>query len=273
MKYGWVIYIGCLGLALAIDTYISVNAISARDFILVWLNEIFDQNSPFASEMFANAIFRTLLTIAGSLAIILPAFWIIGKKTILRFFSPRPIPVVYFILIFFYFYHNSENKHEIVYAVLVFVSLIIVIAREHIFFFSQQWFCRSKFGLIMSAVIAHITFILLHPLVFTEGRILGTLLMVNLWIYTVSHKNYWMGISLHMAWNFLFPESALFHYAVFLHSCYLAYGLETYPKFLTEPFENLASRPGVSRVFEAWRCFWSFPRELYSKQIARRRSI
>ncbi|WP_170566504.1 hypothetical protein [Ruegeria atlantica] len=274
MKFGWLIYAGCLALALAIDTFISVNGLPARDVILDWLNAVFDQGSPFADKMFANAIMRTFLTIAGSLAIILPALWITGKKTIKPFFAIRPIPILYFVLVFFYFYYNSSNKHEIVFGVLYFISLIVVITREHVFFFSQQWICRSNSSLFLSALIALVAFVLLHPLELTQGNVLGTLLMVNLWVYTVSHKNFWMGVSLHMAWNFGFPESALFHYAVFLHSCYLAYGLKTYPKFLAEPFECFASRrPAVANLFEAWRRFWSFPRELYSKQIAHRRPV
>ena len=152
--------------------------------------------------------------------------------------------------IFFYLNAESENKSRCLYAAISFASILLVIAREHVLFFSQEWFSGNASDILIAGAIGLFVFVMFHPLHISEGRILGTLLMVNLWIYTVCERNLWMGVSLHAAWNLVLPESAMFHYAIVVVSCFLAYGRSSYPVYL-QGFGRYVPRP-VKR-------FWLIP--------------
>jgi len=155
--------------------------------------------------------------------------------------------------IFFYLNAESENKSRYLYAAISFISIILVIAREHVLFFSQEWFSSKASDILIASAIGLFAFVMLHPLHISQGRVLGTLLMVNLWIYTISERNLWMGVSLHAAWNLVLPESAMFHYSIFAVSCFLAYGRPSYPVCL-QGFGRYIPGP--------IKAFWSIPRTM-----------
>ncbi|MFM7855342.1 MAG: hypothetical protein ACKO96_26305, partial [Flammeovirgaceae bacterium] len=87
---------------------------------------------------------------------------------------------------------ESQNGNNYTYAVLSFSSFVLFVAREHFIFFLQEAFSTQKRSIEIGAALALVAFITFHPLTLTEGRVLGTLLMVNLWVYTICKRNIWL---------------------------------------------------------------------------------
>lgn len=260
-KNSWFLYIvGLLG-ALTIDTVISVNSEEPRRLIHSYLSGVFTEDSVYSDTSFSKAVFRTFLALTGSLFVFVLAISVTSIKDCMKYFSFRLMPVVYLIAVFIYLNHHSPNKDEIIYAILSYISLILVIAREHIFFFTQLWFCKSEKSLLLTGLFALTVFILAHPLTLSVGNILGTILIVNLWIYSAAEKNFWMGIAIHAAWNFVLPQSAIFHYAVFVFSCFLAFGCEKYPSAISFEISRSSSKY-LRKAAQYWRYFWCAPNRI-----------
>jgi membrane protease YdiL (CAAX protease family) len=255
MKRRWLLYTLSLLVALAIDSVIALYGVGLQDHILHLLAYFFDEDSIYRNERFANSLVRITLAVAVSCGILLPAL-IFSKKQrthILGYFRMRIVPTIIMLAIFFYLNAESENKSRYLYAAISFISIILVIAREHVLFFSQEWFSSNASDILIAGAIGLFVFAMLHPLHISEGRVLGTLLMVNLWIYTISERNLWMGVSLHAAWNLVLPESAMFHYSIVAISCFLAYGRPFYPVCL-QGFGRYIPGP--------IKAFWSIPRTI-----------
>ena len=252
MKHRWFLYTFSLLVALAIDSFIAWHGVGFRDHVLHLLASFFDEDSIYRDERFANSLVRITLAVAVSCGILLPALILARKeRTHIRgYFRMRIVPTMIVLAIFFYLNAESENKSRYLYAAISFVSILLVIAREHVLFFSQEWFSSNASDILIAGAIGLFVFVMLHPLHISQGRILGTLLMVNLWIYTICERNLWMGVSLHAAWNLVLPESAMFHYAIVVVSCFLAYGRSSYPVYL-QGFGRYVPRP-VKR-------FWLIP--------------
>lgn len=237
---GWKVYTLCILSALGLELFLTINTISIRDLALTVLNAVLDQDSIFATELFAGAIFRIILGIMVSFVIIAPILLRkVSIKPVSEYIGIRVFPMIILFAVFLYLNASSENSDKLFYAVLSFTSLIVMLAREHFIFYTQEWFARTGKDVLLGAIVALVIFILLHPLVFTPGRVMGTLLMINLWIYTVSERNLWMGIAIHAAWNFVLPQSAEFHYFLFAYSCVLAFGRLNYPAYLIVLMESL----------------------------------
>lgn len=254
---GWVLYALCLICALGLELVLTISTIEVRDGILFVLNEVFAEGSVYATELFANAIFRSFLGIATSLVIIIPAFILTNNILLCReYLRIRAVPSVILFSVFLYLNAESENSEKLLYATLSFASLVVMLFREHFMFYTQEWFARTRKDIFVSSILAIIIFILLHPLVFTPGRVMGTLLMVNLWLYTVSERNLWMGVSVHAAWNFVLPESPGFHYLLFIFSCFLAFSRPKYPAYLAEVWHKLPDTLKQYTHATWWICRW-----------------
>ncbi|MCZ8081463.1 MAG: hypothetical protein O9289_21055 [Rhodobacteraceae bacterium] len=260
MKLENFLYPAAMIAALLVDYYAfeiaSENMLVVKSFLI----QIFGSQSVYAQDYFAGATLRILITLPVA-AVFLAPLMICRSKTFDfgQFFKPTIASIVVLAGLFIYLNSHSPNSDKLIYALISYMALILFLARENIIFFMQTAYTTSHYGVWLGALASLTAFVLLHPLVLSEGRILGTLLMVNLWIYTVTARNIWLGVAIHAAWNFGFPESAEFHYALFIVSCFLAYGQPTYPSALTVFgwVPRLIVRP--------WRMFWLTPATLVSK--------
>jgi hypothetical protein len=263
VKYAWLTFTMTLLFTLLVNDYLTSQSIFFRDAVFVNLIQIFPDGSLFGSELFANAVFRSMLALVGSSIIIITALLLgkSNKKIIFSFISVGFFPFLLLVTIFVYLNSHSSNGDHLTYATLSYISLVMIILREHFFFFVQQWFLVGDGQILMGGCIALVFFILLHPLVFNEGRVLGTFLMINLWIYTICVRNLWLGVAIHLAWNFVLPESAIFHYLLIVYSCFLAYGRSSYPIFLVPSWA--LKWPAFRRFASVWRIVWSYPEQIW----------
>jgi hypothetical protein len=264
MKLNYFLYPTTMIAMLIADGFVSQYADWQVGTLQSSLETLFGPNSVYSNNFFVAAILRTIISCCVILTAILALALTGNLRRASDYFKVPWFPTLIMISLFFHMNSKSENGNNYTYAVLVFSSFIFFVAREHFIFFLQEAFSTRKRSIEIGAVLALIAFIIFHPLTLSEGRVLGTLLMVNLWVYTISKRNIWLGVSLHMAWNFAYPESAIFHYALFLWSCFLAFGLHSYQDQLKGYF------CWVPRKFsEPWRAFWSMPRLAYEHLRAR----
>ncbi|MGH1412636.1 MAG: hypothetical protein ACRBB0_04030 [Pelagimonas sp.] len=269
----WKVYALCLLFAVGVEVFLTFNTIPLRDGALSLLEIVFEDQSIFATEAFGNSVFRSLLGVGTSCVILIPALLLNKSQPsrVSRYFRIKILPVLILCAVFFYLNNASDNGDKYIYALLSYASIILMLSREHLFFFTQEWFAKQGKGVLPGATVALVVFIILHPLVFSQGRILGTLLMVNLWIYTVSEKNLWMGIAVHAVWNFVLPQSAEFHYLVFFLSCFLAFGRTSYPKSLLRDFHRLP-RPMAVLLRTLWQIF-SYPNRVLTRAFQRKAAV
>lgn len=226
------------------------------------LSYMFPATSPFNSPKFLSSSWRIVLSTGIFFSFI--AFYIWGPKpvSLKKFFKIDFIS--FFILFLLFLYLNSYSRHSnlIGYATVSYFSFLLLIAREQLLFNSQIMFSNRAHILWLISAISLGFFIFLHPLVLSLDRILGTFLMINLWIYTSSVQNFWRGVAIHAVWNFAFPYSALFHYLVFAYSCWLAFGIEKYPEYITKPFKCYYRFEPLRITVLFWRGFWLFPHRI-----------
>lgn len=260
MKIENIRYPAAMIVALLVDYYAFEIANDSTLAVKQLLTRIFGSQSVYAQSYFVGTTLQFLITLIVVSIFLSPL--LINRNTdfdIRVFFKPTIASVFVLAGLFLYLNSQSVNGDRLIYALVSFGSLTLFLARENVIFFMQSAYTRDHFGVWLGALASLTAFVLLHPISLSEGRVLGTVLMVNLWIYTVAARNLWLGVAIHAAWNFGFPESAEFHYLLFLVSCFLAYGQPTYPSFLT--VFGWVPRSIVRR----WRMFWCTPATLASK--------
>lgn len=260
MKLANILYPAAMIAALLVDYYAFEIAIENTLAIKWLLTQVFGSESVYAQDYFVGATLRFLITLTTIATFLAPL--LISRDTTFDlglFFKPTIGSIAFLAVLFFYMNSHSENGDKLIYAVISYGSLILFLARENIIFFMQTAYTNNFFGVWLGAFASLAAFILLHPISLSEGRVLGTVLMINLWIYTLTARNLWLGVAIHAAWNFGFPESAAFHYILFFVSCFLAYGQKTYPSFLSVFgwVPRSIARP--------WRMFWRTPATLANK--------
>jgi len=222
----------------------------------------FDQESLFLGERFLKSVYRFVLSISTLAVFFLFAIFKIKSFSLRNFFKIDPFSAVLLILLFLHMNERSSNSSFISYAFLSYLSIIALMLREQVIFTTQIAFTTNSRWLGLLSLVGLGVFIFSHPLVFNLGRVTATLLIVNLWIYTVSVRNVWHGVAVHAIWNYAFPESAIFHFGILFYSFWLAFGQKEYPIFLSYPFENLSKYRIIKNLFCVWRGFWLLPARL-----------
>ena len=264
MKLNYFLYPTTMIAALFVDSFAGHYSALQIGQLQASLETLLGPNSVYSSNFFVAATLRSLVAFCVILTVVLALALIGNLRRSLGYFRISSFPFFIMIILFLHMNSKSQNENSYIYAALSFSSFVLFVAREHFVFFLQEAFATQKLSIAIGSVLALFTFIIFHPLSLSEGRVLGTLLIVNLWVYTITKRNIWLGVSLHMVWNFAYPESALFHYAVFLWSCFLAYGLNSYPDVFRNYFYWVPKA-----LCGPWRAFWSMPRLVFEHMRAR----
>jgi hypothetical protein len=265
MRYGWLVFTCALVGAVNFNFFVSRQILHEGGLFVQYLSIFLPKESIFNSEYFANALLRSTVALSGIIIVLLATLVVprVDAKTILSFFRPKLIPLMLLCGILLYLHPLENIFADFPYTPAIFVSILLVVVREHFYFFSQQWFSEDGLGVLIGGGVALLAFIWLHPLILNEARILATAMMINLWIYTVCERNMWMGVSVHALWNFVMPENTMFYYAVFVFTCFLAFGRPSYPKFLVPSWA--LKRPAFQKFASVWRIFWSYPEQMWGE--------
>ena len=249
------------------DLIVFYNATTITDAYKNFAEIIFDKDSLYLSDNFAQSVYCFALSIP-TIAIFILALGIYSgrglKNKIKHLIAVSGVTLFLFLLLFLHLNSRSQNSSALTYALLSYTSMITLVLREQLIFVTQGMFSRSSRHFYVISVIGLFLFIFSHKLVLTEGRVLATILMINLWIYTTKSMNIWHGVAIHASWNYAFPQSALFHYFIFAYSFWLAFGQLDYPSILTSPISKLMQNSVGRSLLTGWRQFWLAPTRTYA---------
>jgi hypothetical protein len=180
-------------------------------------------DSIFVSEAFLLSVYRYIISCCA-----VAAFFIFCFVEKLRFASLRrmlPSSLVLFLLaaVFIQMNMRSSNSDKVLYAVISFGSIVFLTFREHLIFGVQFFISRRPQEFWLTSALGLAVFILSHDLVLSYERFVATIFMINLWIYSTRVRSLWVATVMHLAWNWVLPDRADFHYFLFAVSFYLAF--------------------------------------------------
>lgn len=265
--YKPIVYVVFLLAIYCSDLIVFYNAATITDTYKNFSETIFDGGSLYLRDNFSQSVYRFALSIP-TIVIFILALGIYSardlKDKIKQLFTIGGITLFLFLLLFLHLNSRSQNSSALTYALLSYTSMITLVLREQMIFVTQGMFSRSSRHFYVISIIGLFLFIFSHKLVLTEGRVLATILIINLWIYTTKSMNIWHGVAIHAFWNYGFPQSALFHYFIFAYSFWLAFGQFDYPSILTSPISKLMQNSVGRSLLTGWRQFWLAPTRTYA---------
>jgi hypothetical protein len=225
-----IVFVCIITAALLMDSFIINNSNLIYEVARSQINNFFPDSSIYRNRFFLDSIFRYILSISViSFFMLLIIFLRKSDAKFSEFFVLNPLSIISLILLFMYMNYFSNND-EIIYSILSYISIIFLVFRENVLFVSQVLFSSDRKVVFITSILSLFIFIYLHPFAFTIGSLTGTMLMVNIWIYTTIRKNIWIGVTLHAIWNLAFPESMWFHMAVLTLSFFLVFRVVIFQK-------------------------------------------
>lgn len=262
-----VVYVCFLLAVYWLDRIVFYNASAITDAYKSFAEVIFNENSLYLRDNFVRSIYRFVLS-STTIFLFILALWLYSGKNLKeiarKIFAVSAVSLFLFLILFLHLNSRSTNSSALIYAMISYISMIALVLREQLVFATQAMFSKNSIHFYAISVIGLLLFIFSHKLVLTEGRVMATILMINLWIYTSKSMNIWHGVVVHASWNYAFPQSALFHYFILAYSFCLAFGQVFYPKILTSPMSKLMQNSFIGPCLNGWRQFWLTPARIHA---------
>lgn len=202
------------GLFLLICDLWDANVGRIYEYLTFTIGALLEPNTPI-NQHFPKTVYRLILSIGIVLIFYTFTTSIKGRSDLKNFMSMSFATVMYFICFFIYLKIGTESFGFIPYDFLSYLALIALVLRENIVFTSQFFFTNRPKIFAFISFVSLVAFVLLHPLDFSFPRTLATLMMINVWFYTISKKNIWLGVFFHLLWN-LTPWNPWLHLSFYL---------------------------------------------------------
>lgn len=181
------------------------------------------RESIFLSDSFLLSVYRYIISALTVCVFFLFCFTQKLKIASIWELLPKFFVVLLLVAIFVHMNLRSPNSDKIFYALVSFGSILAITFREHLILGVQFYVSRSSQEFWVISGVGLVVFVLSHELEFSYERMVATVFMINLWIYSTRVRNIWLAVVMHLAWNWVFPERADFHYFLFAVSFYLAF--------------------------------------------------
>lgn len=221
------------------------------DYLYGWFvffaNFLLKEDSIFFNDFFASSLLRFFLSISTFFAFCLMLFAIRVARPSFQQLLPNPIVALVLTCIFVYLNSMSENSDHLIYALLSFLSILALTAREHIIFGVQYYFSKSILAFWITSAIGLIVFVISHERAFSFESTIGNIFIVNLWIYSTRARSLWLAVTMHVAWNLILPGSTEFIVFMLALSFYLAFAPGTCPAVFI-PIRDFKDRIRVLRI-------------------------
>lgn len=205
------------------------------------------EDSIFFSELFASSLLRYFLSISTFFAFYFMLLAIKVERPRFQHLLPSPKIALVLVCIFLYLNSMSDNSNHLSYALLSFLSILALTAREHILFGVQYFFSKSIWTFWITSAIGFIAFVISHERAFSFESTVANIFIINLWIYSTRARSLWLAVTMHLAWNLILPGRIEFIQFMLALSFYLAFAPGTCPAVFV-PVRDFKNRSRVLSI-------------------------